>query len=61
MEYKGVRYTIRVGIEPEQWAVAIHPLDRESPVKKIIGTRTDAEAAARSMINDWLQRRSFAG
>jgi hypothetical protein len=57
MEYKGVCYTIRIGIEPGQWAVAIFPLGRESPIKKIVGTRADAHAAARSMINHWLQGR----
>ena len=58
MEYKGVRYTIRIGIEREQWFVALHPPGNEFPEeKRVSGTRKSAESKARSMINAWLQKR----
>jgi len=58
MEYRGVRYTIRVGIEPDLWSVTIHPGGVESAAKKVRGTRETAESHARSMINKWLQNQS---
>ena len=58
MEYKGVRYTIRIGIEREQWFVALHPPGNEFPEeKRVSGTRKSAESKVRSMINAWLQKR----
>jgi hypothetical protein len=35
MEHQGVRYTIRAGIEPSVWFVAIHPGGVESPARAI--------------------------
>jgi hypothetical protein len=26
VEYKGIRYTLRIGIERQQWTAAIHPV-----------------------------------
>jgi hypothetical protein len=53
MEYRGIRYTIRAGIERGQWFVVIHPEAVEVPAKKkIFGTREDAELQARALIND---------
>lgn len=54
VEYRGIRYTIRVGIEREQWSVAIHPAGVEMPGRVITGPRERAELLARSMINRWL-------
>jgi hypothetical protein len=53
MDYRGIRYTIRAGIERGQWCVVIHPDEgvEVSGKNKIIGTREDA---ARRMINRWL-------
>jgi hypothetical protein len=57
MEYRGIRYTIRAGIERGQWFVVIHPEAVEVPAKKkIFGAREDAELQARALINDWLKR-----
>jgi hypothetical protein len=56
VEYKGIRYTIRVGIEREQWFVAIYPAGVELPGKLISGSREDAESQAHSMINSWLEK-----
>jgi hypothetical protein len=49
MEYRGVRYTIRIGITRGQWQVAIYFPDTELPKEKsVIGTRQDAEITAHS-------------
>jgi len=47
MEHRGVRYAIRIGIQREEWRVAIYPY--------VLGTYEDAEITARSMINAWLK------
>ena len=59
MEYKGIRYTIRAGIERNHWTVAIHPGDVESLPKIVAGDREQAEALAHSMINDWLRHHQW--
>jgi hypothetical protein len=58
MEYKSVRYAIRIGIERGQWRVAIHPFGNGLPEERTVhGTREDAEITARSMINARLKKR----
>ena len=59
MEYRGVRYTIRVGIEPDMWSVAIYPGGVER-AKRFYGTRANAEFRARSMINRLLKEQNAA-
>ena len=54
MEYRGIRYTIRAGIERGQWFVVIHPEGVEMTGNKIISSREDAEFYAHRMINRWL-------
>ena len=56
MQYRGVRYTILMGIEPSAWSVAIYPGDTETAAKRVYGTREHAEREAHSMIDRWLQR-----
>lgn len=56
MEYRGVRYTIRVRIEREQWYVAIHPAGIELAGKVLAGPRERAESQAHAMIDSWLER-----
>jgi len=56
MEYRGVRFTIEVGIEREQLYVVIHTA-RKSLQTIIFGTREDANIKARSMIDGWLRKR----
>jgi hypothetical protein len=56
MEYRGIRYTIRTGIERDHWTVAIHPGDVESVPKIVNGDREQAETLAHSMIDDWFHR-----
>jgi hypothetical protein len=58
MEYRGVRYTIRIGITRGQWQVAIYLSDNELPKEKsVIGTRQDAEITAHSIIDAWMTKR----
>jgi hypothetical protein len=56
MEYRGVRYAIRLGIERGQWCVAIHKGRNETFEKRVSGTREYVELQARSMITQWLKR-----
>jgi hypothetical protein len=61
MEYRGIRYTIRTGIERGQWFVVIHPDGvKEVSSNKIFGAREDADAYARRMIRKWLEQRDTA-
>lgn len=55
MEYRGIRYTIRVRIEREQWTVAIHPGGVEMAGKVFNGARKDAELHAYILIDKWLK------
>ena len=55
MEYRGIRYTVRVGTERRQWAVAIHPAGVEMSPRFCFGRREEAERVARAMIDRWLQ------
>jgi len=58
MMHRGVHYAIRIGIERDQWRVAIHPPGGLPAERTVFGTREDAETEARSMINVWLKKRS---
>ena len=58
MEYRGIRYTIRAGIERGQWFVVIHPEGAEMSANKIFGAREDAEVHAHRMINKWFDAKS---
>jgi hypothetical protein len=60
MEYRGIRYTLRAGIERGQWFVVIHPDDIEILAKKSRVTHEDAEFHARRMIDGWLGPKSKA-
>ena len=60
MEHRGVRYTIRAGIEPNLWSISIYPDGVESRANRVYGPRKDAESQAHSMIDGWLQNKSFA-
>lgn len=55
MEYKGIRYALRLGIVREEWSVAIHPPSTRAIEKPIKGTRLMAERKALSMIETWLE------
>jgi hypothetical protein len=55
VEYRGVRYTIRVRIERNEWAVAIHPAG-VAPIERVVaGVRHRAEKLAQAMIDAWLK------
>jgi hypothetical protein len=58
MEYRGVRYAIRIGIDKGHWQLAVFLPDSELRAEKpVIGTRQDAESAAHAIIDAWLKRR----
>jgi hypothetical protein len=59
MEYRGIRYTIRAGIERGRWLVVIHPDGVEVPSRQVFGTREGAEVHAHRMIDKWLQPKSW--
>ena len=51
MEYRGIRYTLRLGIERQKWVIVIHP-HNAAPLEKVFtGTRLRAEQLAQSMID----------
>jgi hypothetical protein len=56
VEYRGIRYTVRAGIERNLWTVSIHPADVESPGRIVAGPRERAELTARAMIDKWHDR-----
>jgi hypothetical protein len=59
MERRGVRCTIRIGIERGQWRVAIYLPCKGLPEERtVFGIRKDAEVTARSMINAWRKKGS---
>ena len=58
MEYRGIRYTLRAGIERGQWSVVIYPQGVETTGVKIFGARNDAEDHARRMISRLLDPKS---
>jgi len=53
MEHRGVRCTIRAGIERGIWSIAIHPGGVESAARLVYGKRQVAEFEAHSMIDRW--------
>jgi len=55
MEYKGIRYVLRLGIAREEWSVGIHPPGTSAIEKSMKGTRQMAERMALSMIETWLK------
>jgi hypothetical protein len=58
MEYRGVRYAIRIGIDKGLWQLAVYLPDSELPEEKpIVGTRQEAEFAARAIIDAWRKKR----
>jgi hypothetical protein len=58
MEYRGIRYTIRAGIERRQYRVSIHPDEDEITSNRIAGSREEAKVYARRMIDRWLDAKS---
>lgn len=55
MEYKGVRYALRTSIVRRRWQVAVY-IEESEPVERTVnGSRLEAEAAARAMIDDLLR------
>ena len=55
MEYREIRYTVRLGSATE-WTVSIHPAGIEGARRLVTGPRVRAELLARSMIDRWHER-----
>jgi len=58
MKYRGIRYTIRAGIERVQYRAVIHPDGVEMLSNRLSGSREDAKADAWRMISRWLEQKS---
>jgi hypothetical protein len=58
MEHRGVRYTVRAGIQRDSWSVAIYPDGVESVAHRFYGTRANAEFRVRSVINRFLEEQN---
>jgi hypothetical protein len=56
MDHRGVPYTIRVGIVRNHWVVVVHLPDGKTVEKRVEGPRHIAEAAACSIIDEWLAK-----
>ncbi len=55
VEYRGIRYSVRVRIEREQWSVAIYPKGVEMAGKVVTGPQEKAGMLAHYTINKWLE------
>ena len=53
VEYRRIRYTVRAGIERNEWTVSIHPAGIEGARRVVTGPRERAELLARYMIDRW--------
>jgi hypothetical protein len=56
MNYRGIRYTIRAGIERNRWTVSIHPTGFETSERVLTAPRPKAAMLAQSMIDGWLSK-----
>ena len=50
MRYRGVEYSIRIGITRGEWRVVVQPTDHVTIERTITGSREKAEEAARKVI-----------
>ena len=50
MRYRGVEYSIRIGITRGEWRVVVQLADRVTIERTVMGSREKAEEAARKMI-----------
>ena len=58
MEYRGIRYTIRAGIERGHWFVVIHPEETEVLATSFSDRAQRQELMRTRMINRWLEPKS---
>jgi hypothetical protein len=54
MEYRGVRYVLRLGIVAGDWLMVIYPPNTNPIEKRVKGSRQVAERTAHSTIGTWL-------
>ena len=60
MDHRGVTYTIRTGIEHDQWVLVVN-LPRGRIEKRVQCTKREAEGAACAMIDKWLEKNGPQG
>jgi hypothetical protein len=56
MDHRGVHYTIRQGIERDQWTAVVNLPRGKTVEKSIQGSRSSADTAARSIVDKWLEK-----
>jgi hypothetical protein len=54
MEYRGIRYVLRLGIVAGDWLMVIYLPNSDPIEKRLKGSRQAAERTAHSMIGTWL-------
>lgn len=55
MVHRDVTYTVRTGIEPDQWVLVVN-LPRGRVEKRVHCTKRAAEGLACTMIDKWLEK-----
>jgi hypothetical protein len=60
MDHRGVRYTIRTGIEPDQWTLVVN-LPRGTIEKRVQSTKRKADETACAIIDKWLEKNGPQG
>jgi hypothetical protein len=56
LNYRGIEYALRQGIEREQWVCVIYYPGTEGVETRFSGTRAAAIEATRLRISNWLER-----
>ena len=56
MVHRGIPFTIRTGIQRNRWTVVVHLPDGKTVEKPIHDLRHRAEAIAREIIDNWLDK-----
>ena len=51
MEYRGIKFVLRTTIVRRQWRVVVYIKENDQVERTVKGSRLEAEAAARAMIN----------
>jgi hypothetical protein len=61
MEYRGIEYSIRAGIEKTRWFWTANTLPDKPLSGEVKGSKARAEIAARQAIDRWLLKNPRAG
>jgi hypothetical protein len=55
MDYRGIGYSLRLGIVHEDWLVVVDTPNSHPIEKRVNGSRQSADRPARSLIDTWLK------